>query len=234
MPVFRLYYIIMLKVMRSHKFFTIFILGATVVIVGLGLVFTGVVGPQAQLSRIAIASVGGEIITQAEFKRDYYNLEQSVKENQDLEGIKNLDLQKVAVNQLIDKKILLIAAKKAGIKVTKEELQKEIMYTPYFQKDGVFDNIVYEKVVKMLHYGSTREYEDELMDDMMRVKVASVIGETAELTDSEMKIIDLIKGDKAGLIQNFLKPKREMLVKAYIDGLKRGMQISVKKDIRSD
>mgnify|MGYP001561367814 CR=1 FL=1 len=223
----------MLKVMRSHKFFTIFILGATVVIVGLGLVFTGVVGPQAQLSKIAVASVGDEIITQAEFKRDYYNLEQRVKENQDLAGVKDLDLQKEVINQLIDKKILLIAAKKAGMKVTKEELQKEIMYTPYFQKDGVFDNIVYGKVLKMLHYGSTREYEDELMDDMMMVKVARVIGETAELTDSEIKIIDLIEGDKAGLIQNFLKPKKELMIRAYIDGLKRGMKISVKEDIIS-
>lgn len=224
----------MLKVMRSHKFFTIFILGATVVIVGLGLVFTGVVGPQAQLSKIAVANVGDEIITQAEFKRDYYNLEQLVKENPDLGDIKNLDLQKEAINKLIDKKILLVAAKKAGMKVTKDELQKEIMDTPYFQKDGVFENIVYGKAVKMLHYGSTREYEDELMDDMMRVKAARVIGETAELTDSEIKIIDIIKGDKASLIQNFLKTKREMMVKAYIDGLKRGMQISVKKDIISD
>ncbi|MEK7308850.1 MAG: hypothetical protein AAB089_07255, partial [Nitrospirota bacterium] len=62
---------------------------------------------------------------------------------------------------------------------------------------------------------------------------ARVIGETAELTDSEIKIIDLIEGDKAGLIQNFLKPKKELMIRAYIDGLKRGMKISVKEDIIS-
>jgi len=221
----------MLKVMRSHKFFTVFILGATVILISAAFIFTGVVGPQAQRSKIAVANVGDEIITQAEFKRAYYNLEQLVKENPNLEDIKNLDLQKEAINKLIDKKILLVAAKKAGMKVTKDELQKEIMDTPYFQRNGVFDNIVYGKVVRMLHYGSTREYEDELTDDMMRVKLARVIGETAELTDSEIKIIDSIKGDKAGLIQNFLKPKKELMVRAYIDGLKRGMKISVKKDI---
>jgi peptidyl-prolyl cis-trans isomerase D len=221
----------MLKVMRSHKFFTVFILGATVILISAAFIFTGVVGPQAQRSKIAVANVGDEIITQTEFKREYYNLEQLVKENPNLADIKNLDLQKEVINKLIDEKVLLAAAKKAGIKVTKDELQKEIMDTPYFQRDGIFDNMVYGKTVKMLHYGSTREFEDGLADNMMRMKMAMVIGETAELTDSEMQIIDLIKGDKAGLIQNFLKPKKDAMVKAYIDALKRGMTISVKEDI---
>ena len=82
----------------------------------------------------------------------------------------------MVLESLIDRAVLLITAKNAGITVTEKELQQAIMSTPYFQKDGVFDQSIYMRVLK-LSRTTPRAYECRLMDDLLILKISRLAGE---------------------------------------------------------
>lgn len=51
--------------------------------------------------------------------------------------------QRLALNQLIDEKIMFIAAQQAGLKVSDQELRNQIKSFPAFQESGKFQNSLY-------------------------------------------------------------------------------------------
>lgn len=216
----------MLKIMRSHKFFTVFLLSAVTIMIIITFVFWGI-GPLENPSNMVVAHIGKEKITQKEYWKSYYIAEDYYRRiYKDEEEIKKLNLKEMVLNDLIDRKVLMIAADMSGVKVTQEELKKAIMSNPLFQKNGVFQRDVYMRALKLMRM-TPREYENALMDELLIDKMSRVIGETTELTTDERKILDSIKEGREQLAQAFLSAKQELAIKAYIEGVKRQMKIKI-------
>ena len=56
--------------------------------------------------------------------------------------------QRLVLNQLIDEKLMFIAAQKAGLKVSNEELRNQIKSFPAFQENGKFQNSLYRSYLE--------------------------------------------------------------------------------------
>ncbi len=223
----------MLKIMRSHKFFSVFLLTAITIMIIISFVFWGI-GPKDNPTVAVAAQVEDIKISLDEYWRVYDNEYKRLREQYpDEEEIEKLNVPSVVINSLINRTVLLIAAQKAGITVTENELQEAIINTPYFQRDGVFDQNVYKRALKLSRI-TPQMFESGLRNDMIITKMSQLIGETAELSSEELKILDTIKGgNKEQLTEVFRSTKSNQTINAYIESIKRQLTITINQDIIS-
>ncbi|MBI4653946.1 MAG: SurA N-terminal domain-containing protein [Nitrospirae bacterium] len=190
----------MLKLMRSHKFFTVFLLSAVTIMIIITFVFWGI-GPKENPSAIVVAQVKNKKIAQQEYWRVHDNAERYYREIfKNEEDIKRLNLKEKVINDLIDREVLMIAAEDIGIRVTDKELQEAIVSNPLFHRNGVFSRDVYLRALK-LNRVIPKEYESALKNEMVLNKMHRLIGESG------------------------------LDIKAYIEGLKQQMKITVNSEL---
>jgi len=150
-------------------------------------IFWGV-GPDQKNPNATVATVDGKPIGYMEFSRTYQNLMENVRrqfgENLNEEMIQALNLKEQAVNQLVDRRVILNAADKMGFKVTDEELALSISAIPAFQSDSGFNAQAYQQVLSRL--GLTPEaFEVSQREDLLIQKVNDFIARTVNVSDEE-------------------------------------------------
>jgi len=131
------------------------LLGAIVVV----FVFWGVGSFRAQrVGRVAL--VNGEQITLDEYRNAYNNLieqlRQRFRNNLTEDMIKALQVRKQALNQLVDNKLLVQEAQRLKFRISDKELAEAITRIEVFQRDGVFDNRLYQNVLSQLRMAPFR------------------------------------------------------------------------------
>ena len=220
----------MLKIMSSHKFFSVFLLSAITIMITVAFVFWGI-GPKDNPQVQFVAEVEGDRIMLEDYYRAYDNESRRLKEQYTDEEIEKMNLPDRVIDSLISRKVLSIAAERAGITVSEKELQNAIVNEPAFQRDGVFDVDVYEKRLR-LNRLSPQIYENALSSDMLVAKISRLIGETAELSSEEARMLASLQGDnKSQLAQIFLSSKSNQVIRAYIESIKRQLDITVRRDL---
>lgn len=220
--------------MRHSKFFTVFLLSAITIMISVAFIFWGI-GPKDNPTVQYVAEIDDEKITLEQFWQAYDIEYKKLKEQYpNPEDMEKLNLEERVLGSLVDRTVLLIAARQAGIQVTENELQEAIMSAPVFQRNGVFDENIYQRYLQRLKRQSPQSFEYELRNDMMRNKMGRLIGEAAELTSEELKIIDSIKGgNRDQLTDIFLQTKSNQTIKAYIEGIKKQLDITVNRELIS-
>lgn len=222
----------MLKIMRSNKFFSVFLLTAITIMLTVAFIFWGI-GPKDNPQAQFVAEINGDRIMLDEYYRAYDNEYRRLKDQYSDEEIEKMNVPDRVINSLVSRRVLLIAAERAGITVSEKELQNAIVNEPAFQRDGVFDVNVYERRLK-LNRLSPQTYENVLTRDMIITKMSRLIGETAELSQDEAKMLDTVKGgNKAQLTQIFLSSKSNQVINAYIQSIKRQLDITIRRDLVS-
>ncbi|MGD9330555.1 MAG: SurA N-terminal domain-containing protein [Desulfobacterales bacterium] len=159
------------------------LLGGIVVV----FIFWGV-GPEQKSPNTMVASVDGMPIGYMEYSRTYQNLVENMRrqlgDNFNEEMLQALNLKEQAVNQLVDRRVILKAADKMGFKVTDKELATSISTIPAFQADGTFNARVYQQVLSRM--GMTPEnFEASQREDLMIQKVSDFITRTVNVSDRE-------------------------------------------------
>ncbi len=125
----------------------------------------------------------------------------------------------------------MAAAESAGLKVTDDELQETILNQPAFQRNGVFDREVYERRLK-LNRTTPSQFEREIKYELLINKIRRLIGETAELSVDDIGMLQSLQdeGDVNRQLENaLLSSKKQLAIKAYIEGLKRQMKIEINR-----
>jgi peptidyl-prolyl cis-trans isomerase D len=220
----------MLKIMRSHKFFSGFLLSAITIMISFAFVFWGI-GPKDNPQVQFVAEIEGDRIMLEDYYRAYDSEQRRLKEQYSDEEIEKMNIPDRVINSLVSRKVLLIVAERAGIAVSEKELQDVIVNETAFQRDGFFDVNVYERRLRLSRL-SPRIYESALSSDMVVAKISKLISETAELSSEEAKMLDSIQGDnKAQLSQIFLSSKSNQVVQAYIESIKRQLDITIRRDL---
>ncbi len=221
----------MLEIMRSNKFFSVFVLSAVTFMIIISFLFWGI-GPQDNPTLSYVAHIEDEKVSVEDYWRAYDNEYKKAREQYTEEKeIEALNLPDKVINALVDRKVLLIAAERAGISASDRELQDVITSAPYFQKDGVFNPQVYKRALR-LSRTNPQAYEAGLRQDLIVSKISNVIAETAELSAEETKMLESVEGgNKSQLEQIFLRSKSGQTLKAYIEGIKRQLDISINRDL---
>ncbi len=222
----------MLKAMRHHaKYFYVLFF-----IVILSFIFWGVgtVDKTGDRGNI-VAEVGKYKITGEEYWRTYdrmFNFYRDMyKEKFDEEMQKKLNLKEVVLNSLVNNRVLLIAAKENGIMVTDDELNDAIRNEPAFSRDGAFDSQVYQNRLKLMRL-TPEAYESAKREDLILTKMRRLIELSAPVpTSDELAQISASDDQSTKALQNaVVENAKTTALKAYVEGMKRGLNIKVYTD----
>jgi len=215
----------MLKAMRKHaKYFYVLFF-----IVILSFIFWGV-GTVDKSTAVPVAEIEKERISLEEYWmaydriRDFYR--NIYRERFDEEMEKRLSLKQRVLDSLIDERVLLIAAKRAGIKVTDKELQDAIVNDPAFIREGRFDRDIYLRVLQ-LNRMTPELFESMKRRELLLTKMQRLIGESVDVTAVDMS------GKPDAMKESILSDMRARAVKSYVEGLKRQMKIKVNQQLIS-
>lgn len=219
----------MLQSMRKHARFFYFLF----FIVILSFVFWGV-GTVDQSSQGTVAEVGKEKITADEYWRAYEsmreNLRNSLKGQLTEEMEKGMKLKEVALNSLIEEKVLLASARELGIAVSDKELQEAITGDSRFMRDGLFRQDVYFKTLD-LNRLTPEMFENSVRRQLLLMKMKRLIVASAGVTPADMptaaqeKTEEERKAAEAARMQAM--ERTGAAIRSYVDGLKQKMHVKV-------
>jgi len=221
----------MLQAMRKHaKYFYVlfFIVILTFVFWGVGTV------DKTEKHEIA-AEVGKHKIMAEEFWRAYDRVTRFYRElyrdKFDEEMEKKMNLKEKVLESMIEERLLLIAAKDAGIKISDEELRDAIKHEPAFMRNGVFDQNVYLNRLRLSRI-TVEFYEHAKREELAIKKIRRLIELSVDVTDIDIPL-SKVSGDKQVmkmLSEALLRDQKEKAVRSYIEGLKK--QIPIKRNIQ--
>ncbi|HSW61515.1 MAG TPA: SurA N-terminal domain-containing protein, partial [bacterium] len=135
------------------------------------------------------ATVNGEMITTSEFRFSYsnmYDYYQRIFRDFNNEMAAQYKLSEKAMDGLIGEILLAQDAKSQGFKVSDEEVRKEIMETPYFQQNGVFDRDSYNKMVQFTLNTTVSDYEHKVRLQLLSRKIRSFLFQSIDISETEV------------------------------------------------
>ncbi|MBK5275745.1 MAG: SurA N-terminal domain-containing protein [Desulfuromonadales bacterium] len=134
------------------------------------------------------AKVDGQKITLDEYQNSYQRLrnmyQQIYGQSLPAEMEKTLGLKKMALDSLIDNRLIMKEAKSMGIKVTKEEVTAAIAAIPTFQKAGAFDFEVYQQLLKGNRL-TPKDFEEGQKQELTLKKARQTIKDKAAVSDED-------------------------------------------------
>ncbi|MES0363021.1 MAG: SurA N-terminal domain-containing protein [Desulfobacteria bacterium] len=175
----------MLSLMRKHaqSWLIKLALGAIVVV----FVFWGVGSYRAQKGN-RIALVNGDPIVLEAFRSVYDQMLQTYRRQfgdvLDEKLIQNLNLRKQALDQLIDRQLLLQEAARLNFGVTDEELLRAIQGVPAFQRHGHFHPRQYELVLNSNRM-TPEMYEESKRYELLVERLQSFIFGSIKVSEAE-------------------------------------------------
>jgi len=153
-----------------------------------------------------VAEVNGESIGRIEYDREYRdlvtNLQNEYKSVWSDKLIKAFDLENMALESLIEKKIIKQEAEKIGLKVTPDEIREEIFKIPAFQENGRFDENRYRS---LLAYNREKpeDFEEKLSRELLQQKLIQFL--TTFLIPGDQDILDNYKYSNEKIKLGFIK-----------------------------
>ena len=221
----------MLKVMRKHaKYFYVLFFMIIISFIGWG------VGTVDKKGVEIVAEVGKYKITAEEYWKTYDRIfrfyREIYKDKFDEEMGKKMNLKENVLNSMINERVLLIAAKEAGIDISDEELQESITHEPAFMKNGVFDKNVYLNRLR-LNRMTPEAYESSKRQEVILNKMKHLIELSIDITDISSNVPQTSGNEQVvkTISEAMTKDMKEKAVKSYLEGLKKQIKIKVNKQL---
>ncbi|MGD9233039.1 MAG: SurA N-terminal domain-containing protein, partial [Desulfobacterales bacterium] len=160
------------------------LLGAIVIV----FIFWGVGSFRSQRGG-RVALVNGDQITLDEYREAYNNLLEQLRRrfgnNLDEDMLKQLQVKKQALNQLINNKLLVQESKRLKFRVSEKELADAISNITAFQRAGMFDSRLYRDILDRLRM-TPEAFEETQKNAMMIDKLRTLITSSAKISDQEV------------------------------------------------
>lgn len=188
-----------------------------------------------------VATVGDLTISQEEFRRAYENTYRFYKDKVPGE-FKDETIKQYVVDQLVDNRLWLIAAKNMGLTIADEDLRDLILQIPEFQKNGAFDSEHYQRILAANHL-TPAAFEaieaKELLSNRARALISASVALTpAELTEAQSLTLRQTESDpekasaaKDRTIQDVLFQKQQRALMAYTQSLKTTIPINIRREL---
>jgi len=189
-----------------------------------------------------VAAVNGSYIGMLEFQSMYNNLVEQMRrqfgKQFSPELAETLNLKQQALDQLINRRLLLAEAKMLELDVSREELQNAIISYPAFQTNGRFDQQRYQQILR-LNKLTPQEFEASQGEDLLISKVQQFITRGTKVLDAEMLSFFHHTQDKVNLAYVQVDPKDfktqvkvdEESIRDYFDKHRENYRLPVKRNI---
>jgi len=139
---------------------------------------------------LKIAYVNGELITGADYQKGYYEMLEGLQRqykgawNDNL--IKVFDLKNKALDNLINQKLISQEARRLGLDVTEEVVQKSIMDYPAFQTNGRFDLGRYHALLSHNRM-KPEDFEAAMARELLQERLKQFLFTFMAVTDNELR-----------------------------------------------
>ena len=230
----------MLDLMRKHA--RSWFIQVVLFIVILVFVFWGV-GSFREGKTNRVATVNDYPITISQYQSAYENL---VKRYRDIysdrlteELMDMLNLKEVALEGLIARALLLQEAERLNLEITKKELRDSIRDFPTFQKEGVFNNTQYLRLLRRYRM-TPSEFEEAQRADLLVKKIEDIIKDNVKVSHRE--ILDAYTMERESVKAEFVKVATASFLKkasvsdedvtSYFSNHKKDYEIPTKVKIR--
>jgi len=195
-----------------------------------------------------VATVGDQRITLRELQDAHEQVLRFLRERWgDALTEKRLDElnpRAMALDSLIEKKLLLQAARDHGIWVTDEELRRHVRAFPVFQREGRFDPKTYTAFLKANRL-TPEQFETEQREFLAIEKLKARVRDAVVVTEEEVRQSYRkrlgkapfrekdFQEERALLTQILLLEKQEKAMRSYLDFLRRTTPVRIKSEYRS-
>ncbi len=183
----------MLKILR-RKGFAKKVLWVIAVVIIISFGFFGTAGVMQNSKHLDYAGkIFGEKVSFNEFEKSYLHTRNQAilrygEEFYKIEQFLNMNAE------TWDRLILIHEAKKRNIRISNEELVKTIEQFPSFQRDGQFDALLYNNVLRYVFRCKPRDFEEGMRETLLFAKLFDQA--TASTTMSDEEILDAYKKQK--------------------------------------
>jgi len=151
-----------------------------------------------------VALVNGQEISRTQYNETYENLLVLSRDlyGKDLSEEETKKLRQRALDELVDRTLMLQDARGWGLTVSPDEIRREIANTPSFQSGGKFNKELYLRRLTANRM-SPSGFERAMRVSLLVSKPMDVLQNTAKLTDRELFYLYRLENEKVNL--NFLK-----------------------------
>jgi peptidyl-prolyl cis-trans isomerase D len=112
--------------------------------------------------------------------------------------VAQLGLPAQALEQVVDRELVIQEARRRGLNVGKEELTRAVHAMPSFQENGAFNFALYEDSARQT-FGSAAKFEAALKDDLLQQKMVAAVRNTVKVSDEEVREAWEADADRASL-----------------------------------
>jgi peptidyl-prolyl cis-trans isomerase D len=229
----------MLNLMRKHagSWMIKIILFAIVVV----FVFWGV-GSMRSRKATQVAEINGEVITLEVYRQAYYTLLENYRriygDRLNDTMLKTLRLNEMALDQLIQRALMLQEADRLNIDVSEQELASSVRQITAFQNNGTFDYQLYRRLLSM-NNTTVEQFEADRLSTMRLEKLSTTILTGVVVSDDEVR--QLYNYNKATVDLDFVlfSPSRysdialdEAEIKAYFEANQKNYLTEPKIKVR--
>ncbi len=179
----------MLRMMRKNAKSLIvkFVFGVLIVVFS----FWGVGSMKAKQMTVA-ATVNGNTIERKALDTSFRDLWRRYQEKSrgkfNPDEAQAMQIKREALNNLIDRQLLLAEAKKLGLTVEEAELRQRIAELGAFKRDGRFDQETYRRALSFNHL-TPAQFEQNFREDILINKVQAVISDGVKVVPDEVDIL---------------------------------------------
>jgi peptidyl-prolyl cis-trans isomerase D len=199
----------MLNSIRQNTKSLLWIVIVAFVLGSLGLI--GIGSARKSNSQDVAAVVNGEPISFTSLEQQFRNLynfyRQIYGENLTQEVLQNMRLEETALDQLVEKELLVQAAKDYQLQVSEQELITAIHDIPQFQIEGRFDPDTYTTLLTRSRM-TPQDFEALIVDDLLTEKIGAVIKRTVQVSAQEVQIEYVAENEKVKVAAVLVKPEK--------------------------
>ncbi len=149
------------------------------------------------------ARVNGQVIPASDWERQYTQLYQLFRQQAGdgftRELAVQLGLPAQAMEQIVDRELVVQDAKRRGVVVTRQELTRAVHAIPSFQENGQFSYPLYEESARAIA-GSPAKFEAGMKDDLLYQKMMTAVRETVKIPEGEVRSAWEAEADRAALV----------------------------------
>lgn len=189
----------MLKFFRKHArgwFMLIFM----AIIIFVFVLYFGTDRGAQQASTLAV--IDGVAITQSEFYNEHSKMMDIAKARYggalNAEMLKQMDLKKMAFDNLISRQIIIAKARDLKLQVSDDELKQMITAMPALQTDGKFDNYKYKQLLRYNKL-TAEDFEAAQKINLAAGKIETIIREGIKVSEQEVLDLYALQNQKINL-----------------------------------
>lgn len=231
----------MIKTMRDAAHNYPWLLKSIMVVLAVAFVITMGWWGFGEESTNTVATVGDLSVSRDEFRRAHEFMYRSYKERGGGE-LKDETFKQLVMDQLVESRLWVIAAREMGITVSDTDLREMIVQIPDFQKNGAFDPELYRRLLAANHW-TPAAFEATQHQELLAGKARMVVRDAVALTPSEIAEGQALTtraqdsdppnavAGRERAIQDMLLQKQQRALQAYQAALKAKVPITIRREL---